>query len=318
MPASSAPGNIFLFGEHSVVYGRSAIIAAIGLKTACKAEINSSKKIRISSRGYGTFESMLDKLEKPGEYDTPLSPVIDVCASFFEKFGAPSGIEIELSSQIPRNSGGMSSSTAVITSVLDCLNKIDPKLKKEEYYDFLLPVQAKIHGGKASGAELFSSTFGGYNKIKISPVSREGLGSLELPILVVNTGVEAKTADTVPYVRRGWELDKTSYDEVFDKIQGIVEEGEKAIKANDLVRMGQLMTENHFLLAGDLGVSHPKLNKIVKIALENGAYGAKLSGGGKGGAAIILADKAKQEKITEKLKPINVQVYRTEIGVSGL
>jgi mevalonate kinase len=318
MPTSSAPGNIFLFGEHSVVYGRPAIIAAIGLKTTCTAKLNSSGKIKISSAGYGTFESALDKLGRPKEYENPLAPVMDVCSLFFEKFGKPSGIELEISSQIPKNSGGMSSSTAVITSVLDCLNKINPKLKKEQYYDFLLPVQAKIHGGKASGAEIFSSTFGGYNKIKINPVQRVGLGNLELPILVVNTGVEAKTADTVPYVRRGWELDKKSYEEIFDIIQEIVEEGEKAIKAKDLVRLGQLMTENHLLLAGDLGVSHPKLNKIVKIALENGAYGAKLSGGGKGGAAIILADKAKQEKIIEKLKAIQVQVYRTEIGVSGL
>jgi mevalonate kinase len=318
MPTSSAPGNIFLFGEHSVVYGRPAIIAAIGLKTTCLAEKNTSCKIKISSAGYGSFEAPLDKLGSPKEYENPLAPVMDVCSMFFQKFGVPSGIELSISSQIPKNSGGMSSSTAVITSVLDSLNKISPHLKKEEYYDFLLPVQAKIHGGKASGAEIFSSTFGGYNKIKISPVKREGLGNLELPILVVNTGVEAKTADTVPYVRRGWELDKTSYEEVFDKIQAIVEIGEKAIKSKDLVKIGKLMVENHQILASDLGVSHPKLNKIMKIALENGAYGAKLSGGGKGGAAIILADKNKQDKIIEKLKPLKVQVFRTEIGVKGL
>ncbi|MBN2095154.1 MAG: mevalonate kinase [Candidatus Aenigmarchaeota archaeon] len=316
MAVSSAPGNIFLLGEHSVVYGRSAIIAAIGLKTFCRAEKISEKSLEIASAGYGKFESKLENLKKPTEYQSPLDPIIDLFAEFSGKFNLKTGVRLEISSNIPRNSGGMSSSTAVLSSVLDALNKLRPCLEKESYYGFLLPFQQKIHGGKASGAEIFSSTFGGYNKIRINPLQREGLGNIELPIMIVNTGVEAKTAETVPYVKSGWTLDMESYEEVFDRIQSLVEEGEKAIKTTDLVKLGKLMSENHQILAYDLGVSHPKLNKVIKVALDSGAYGAKLSGGGKGGAAIILADKTKQEKIAERLSFCHV--YKTEIGVAGL
>jgi mevalonate kinase len=316
MYSSSAPGNIFLFGEHSVVYSRPAIISAIGLKTRCDAEKRPDKTILISSRGYGKARLTLTELKEPAKKPYCLEPVIEVCRRFYEKSGLEYGVSLNISSQISRNSGGMSSSTAVLVSVLDALNKIKPAFEKKDYYNLLLPIQEKIHGGKASGAEIFSSTFGGYSKIRINPLRQESLGKLELPIMAVNTGIRANTSDTVPYVRRGWELDKRGYGAVFDRISGIVGEGEIAVKLRDFVRIGRLMSENHEILARDLGVSHPKLNKIVKIALENGAYGAKLSGGGKGGAAIILAEPGNMERIAKKLS--GFEAYRTEIGVFGV
>ena len=210
----------------------------------------------------------------------------------------------------------MSSSTAALCAVLDAMNKTFPHIHKKYFYDFLIPFQRNIHGGVASGVEFFSSIFGGYNSVKTNPVEFKNLGKLKLPILIANTGIEAKTSETVPYVRSGWEQDKKSYELVFNKIEQLVEDGGKAIKNKDLVKLGNLMLENHDILSKELGVSHPKLNRIVRVAMRNGAYGAKLSGGGKGGVAIILIDKEKENQIIEKLN--FCKVYKTEIGVEGI
>ena len=314
MTQISAPGNIFLFGEHAVVYGRTGIIAAIGMKTYCEIEKREDSLINVSSEGYGTFELKIEELREISEYKDKMDLTKDLISTYFQKFKIEEGINLKISSDIPKDSGGMSSSTAVLCSVLNALNKVFPKVDKKDYYNFLIPFQRKIHGGSASGVELFSSTFGGYNKVKINPVKYKYLGKLELPILIADTGIEANTAETVSYVRKGYELDKRSYEEIFDEIEKLVLEGEKAIKSKDFIELGDLMLKNHDLLAKELGVSHPKLNKIVRVAMENGAYGAKLSGGGKGGVAIILVDKKKEEKIIEKLD--FCKIYKTEIGVS--
>ncbi len=315
MITTSASGNIFLFGEHAVVYGKNAITAAIGLKTYCEIRKREDSLVNISSEGYGNFKLRIAELKNIWEYKERMDLIKDLVSTYYQKFKIEEGIDIKITSDIPKDSGGMSSSTAVLCSVLEALNKVFPKIDKKDYYNFLIPFQRKIHGGTASGVELFSSTFGGYNLVKTAPISYKNLGNLELPILIINTGIEAKTSETVPYVRRGWEQDKESYKEIFEQIELLVEEGEKAIKNKDLVKLGNLMTENHNLLAKELGVSHPKLNKIVKIALENRAYGAKLSGGGKGGVAIVLYPEEKENQITKKLEKLNCKVYKTEIGV---
>ncbi|RLJ02433.1 MAG: mevalonate kinase [Candidatus Aenigmatarchaeota archaeon] len=314
MTLISAPGNIFLFGEHAVVYGKTGIIAAIGMKTYCEIEKREDSLINVSSEGYGRFELKIEELREISEYKERMDLIKDLISTYFKKFEIEEGINLKISSDIPKDSGGMSSSTAVLCSVLNALNKVFQKVDKKDYYNFLIPFQRKIHGGSASGVELFSSTFGGYNKVKINPIEYKNLGKLELPILIADTGIEANTAETVSYVRKGYELDKRSYEEIFDEIEKLVLEGEKAIKSKDFIKLGNLMFENHNLLAKELGVSHPKLNKIVRVAMENGAYGAKLSGGGKGGVAIILVDKKKEEKIIEKLD--FCKIYKTEIGVS--
>ena len=61
------------------------------------------------------------------------------------------------------------------------------------------------------------------------------------------------------------------------------------------------MNENQALLQ-QIGVSHPKLDAFVSIALENGAIGAKLSGAGRGGNIIALVPAAKTTAVHSALE----------------
>ena len=47
------------------------------------------------------------------------------------------------------------------------------------------------------------------------------------------------------------------------------------------------MDENHELLQ-QIGVSSNELDRLVNIARRNGAYGAKMTGGGLGGSMVAL------------------------------
>ncbi len=62
-----------------------------------------------------------------------------------------------------------------------------------------------------------------------------------------------------------------------------------AISAGDLPLLGQLMNLNQGILNA-LGVSTAELEALVQIARDHGALGAKLTGGGGGGAIIALCD----------------------------
>jgi mevalonate kinase len=68
----------------------------------------------------------------------------------------------------------------------------------------------------------------------------------------------------------------------------------------DESELGNLLTENHKLLSL-LGVSHPEIEKLIEISLDNGALGAKLTGAGKGGAVIALIPKDSSKEILAKI-----------------
>lgn len=67
-----------------------------------------------------------------------------------------------------------------------------------------------------------------------------------------------------------------------------------ALKAGDLATVGEMMNESHRSLRDDYQVSHPNLDMLVEMARRApGVYGARMTGGGFGGATVsLVADAA--------------------------
>ncbi|MCX5200719.1 galactokinase [Streptomyces sp. NBC_00237] len=62
------------------------------------------------------------------------------------------------------------------------------------------------------------------------------------------------------------------------------------LDAGDLRGLGPILTEGHASLRDDLRVSCPELDLVVSSAVAAGALGARMTGGGFGGSAIVLAE----------------------------
>jgi len=88
----------------------------------------------------------------------------------------------------------------------------------------------------------------------------------------------------------------------------------KAFEADDLESVGVLMTENHKILI-DMGLSHEILVEICELTLSEGALGAKVTGGGRGGYMIALTPgKALQEKVASAVAAKGYKVIRATVG----
>ena len=143
-------------------------------------------------------------------------------------------------------------------------------------------------------------------------------GDHPLHLVIGNTRVEAATKATVPYVMAGWEKCPEAYDAVFSRIAQLVDDGQSALEHAQAQRVGALMDANHELLARELGVSHPKLNRLVDAARQAGAYGAKLSGGGKGGIMVALVSAEAKDRVAEAISDAGGEAFMVQVGASGV
>ena len=269
MITCSAPGKIYLFGEHAVVYGEPAIACAVELRTRVTASI--SDKITISS-DLGTTG-----------LDHEIHPYV---SSAIEKLGAKK-VSLEISSDIPVGSG-LGSSAAVTIATLSAIN-LEFKLghSNDEIARMGHEIEQKVQGA-ASPTDTFVSTFGGVVEIP----SRRRLDLLYCGVVIGNTNKGATPKKTAKLVKHVASL-RQEYPEVIDPIIRMIgsfsKKGEILVKKKDYVSLGKLMNVNHGLLDA-LGVGTAELSALVYAARSAGAYGAKITGAGGGGCMVALTD----------------------------
>jgi len=89
-------------------------------------------------------------------------------------------------------------------------------------------------------------------------------------------------------LRERWQADRARYERLFDDVARVVEDGVTALEGGDLEALGACFDQNQALLEA-LGVSAPEIEALVGAARRAGALGAKLTGGGAGGAIVAIA-----------------------------
>ncbi|HJM71063.1 MAG TPA: hydroxymethylglutaryl-CoA reductase, degradative [Gammaproteobacteria bacterium] len=302
------PGKAILLGEHSVVYGRHAIAVPVPLNIRVKVEeADDGVLLMIPSWG---VEYYLDK--KPEERQSFEKPA----ALILEKMNLNNvGMKIEVFSDIPRGMG-LGGSAVLAVSIIKALNHHYKMGLSEQEINQMAYESEKIAHGNPSGIDNTIATYG-YPLIyrKGEKTLKERLQIKEpLNLVLAFSKSEGLTAKTVAQVRKQWKSNQEMYDDVFDDIDAIVLNGIQAIQDNDLKQLGELMNFNQGLL-NTLQVSTPELERMIHIARDAGAFGAKLTGGGGGGAMIAVSDNP--EEIIEAFDNEGFQSIRFSIEDSG-
>lgn len=70
----------------------------------------------------------------------------------------------------------------------------------------------------------------------------------------------------------------------------------------DTRAIGPILTEGHASLRDDFRISCPELDLVVGTAVDSGALGARMTGGGFGGSAIVLAEAGDAERVGKAVK----------------
>ena len=302
------PGKVILLGEHSVVYGRHAIAVPVPLNIRVKIE-DADDGVLLMIPSWGV-EYYLDK--KPEERQSFEKPA----ALILEKMNLSNvGMKIEVFSDVPRGMG-LGGSAVLAVSIIKALNHHYKMGLSEQEINEMAYESEKIAHGNPSGIDNTIATYG-YPLIyrKGEKTLKERLQIKEpLDLVLAFSKSEGLTAKTVAHVRTQWKSNQEMYEGVFDDIDAIVLNGIQAIQENDLKQLGELMNFNQGLL-NTLQVSTPELERMIYIARDAGAFGAKLTGGGGGGAMIAVSDNP--EEIIEAFDNEGFQSIRFSVQDSG-
>jgi mevalonate kinase len=132
--------------------------------------------------------------------------------------------------------------------------------------------------------------------------------------VLANSGITANTALLDEFSERQKQENPALF---ASRMQIITEQGQemkKALEAGDFKAVGEIMTANHKLLV-EMEYSHEILDKMCKEALDRGALGAKVTGGGRGGYMVSLTPGQElQEKVATAFEQEGYKVIRAVIG----
>lgn len=310
MITSSAPAKIILFGEHAVVYGRPALAVPVGgLRTTATVTENPAGKIWIEAPQIG-LATELSALRG----DHPLAAVIQGVLSALG-VSVPPPFTLRVESTIPVASGlgsGAAASVAVIRALAAYLGH---SLSVEQVNQLAFEIE-KLHHGTPSGID---NTVIAYERpvyfVKGRPIEILEVGH-PFTLVIGNTGIAAPTKQSVADVRRLWLSDQRYWESVFDEIGQLVVVARRILESGQPQLLGELMNHNHALLQ-KMTVSSPELDRLVEAARAAGAWGAKLSGGGRGGNMIALVPPHLAEAVAGSLKEAGaVSIFLTVLGTS--
>jgi hydroxymethylglutaryl-CoA reductase len=300
-------GKIILLGEHSVVYGHHAIAAPIGLSV--RAQVTK----QMSAIGPVIFDRDAD-----GSVREPLREDIShrVAALIAERLGVPAaGMRVDVFSDLPRASGLGASAAFAVAVVRAVADSFGIRIGDAEVSSLAFECERIVHG-TPSGIDNTVATFGRPVLFRKADDGRPEISDIvtphPIPIIIGLSGVSALTSETVGRVRAAWQRNPQRYDSIFAQIDGLVLAGVEALRRGDIAELGELMNINQGLLNA-LQVSSPELEELVAIARRAGALGAKLTGGGGGGAMIAVAEPGSTEPIIAAMRSAGYTTFLTEI-----
>jgi mevalonate kinase len=303
-------GKAILINEHFVVYGVPAIVSAIGKYTVAKVNpIEKSGWTLIDDRK-ATPNYKEDKIEQQKDSINKILKKMDIDLS-------KNGIEITLDGTLYCASGIGASAASCVAIARALSEHFNLNLSDEELNEVAYEGEKGYHGSP-SGIDNTASTFGGLIWFEKGENIVMDKITIPAPIEIVmgNTGKVADTAAAVAGVRERRGKNPEKYKEIFDRAENIAYLARNALKNEDHKELGKLMNESHKLLQ-NIEVSSRELDFLVKLARDQGAIGAKLTGGGLGGNIIALTpDKNIQEEVANAIEKEGFQTLKTVIGAS--
>jgi len=254
----SVPGKVHLMGEHAVVYGKPALLAAINRRLTVTVTDGDS-----NTNGY----------------------VADILGIVQKHFGTTRAVHITIDSDIPAGYH-LGSSAAVAVGVIGAVSYFLKKIWNPTLINQLAYEAEKLQHGNPSGADNTAVTFGGliwYRK-ELEFLKNIWQLPLNLPAALnhfslIDTGrPKENTGEMVAYVRQQFTIRASQFEKLFDENEEQTKRTTVALKEGDEKALIDAIQKGEQTLEG-MGVVSKKVIPLIR-SIEKAGGAAKILGGG--------------------------------------
>lgn len=322
----SAPGRVNLIGEHTDYNEGFVLPFAIDRRTVVALGVRDDRRVRVASTFADELAEIdLDALapDALGGWSAYPLGVAWAFSEFGADLGAVPGVDLFIDSDVPVGAG-LSSSAAIESAVALALNDVWRLGLDRRTLARVGQRAENVAVGAPTGIMDQSASLLGQADHAVfldcrtleSELVPLGLEEAGLAILVIDTGVKHSHATggygerraacergaaalglsslrdaTVDDLPRAQQL---LDDVTFRRIRHVITENQRVLdtvatlRAEGAVAIGELLDASHRSMRDDFEISVPELDLAVESAVAAGALGARMTGGGFGGAAIAL------------------------------
>jgi len=303
-------GKTILIGDQFVLWEIPAILAAIPFETECTVERLESgagwvlDDRRIEVPGY--------KKAKEDDCRVSFNRMVEVMQLDLDN----NPIKITVGGNLLAGSGVGASAAICVSFTRACNEEFRLGMDILDINHVAWEGEFGYHG-LPSGLDNTVSTYGGVIKYRIKEEQKQFERiNLSKPVEIVlgNSGVTANTALLKGFLEDQQRDDPSLFESRLNRIRAQVEALGQALSGGNLRETGRIMTENHKILI-EMGLSHDKLRYLTELAVSLGAFGAKVTGGGRGGYMVALTPgRELQDKVASAFEDEGFSTIRASIG----
>lgn len=302
-------GKTILIGDQFVLRNVPAIVSAISYETVAVVE-------RIDGDGWVLEDNRIEvpgyKAKKKDQQVESINRILEVMQIDVHK----TPIKITFGGSLLAGSGVGASAASCVALARALNDEFNLGYTIEQINHVAWEGEFAYHG-RPSGVDNTASTYGGLLLYRVTD-GKKLFERIQTPepfeIVLGNSGVTANTAELDGFLFAQEKEDPDLFARRLDTIREQVARMKAALEAGDLPAVGAIMDENHAVLQ-QMRLSHEKLDYLCQMARANGALGAKVTGGGRGGYMLALTPgQERQEAVAEAMEKEGFKVIRAVIG----
>ena len=304
---ASAPAKIILFGEHFVVHGTKAILAAINKRVTITSAFTDNNTIKVNSE-LGTLEVPISSSYEAAKSE--FRPFIYLANKMINSNQNVNGLEITIDSDIPVGVG-LGSSSACCVAATGSIFGLFKEWSSEEILKISIEAEKTIFPD-TSGADCTVCTYGGM--IEYPSIEKIG-NTFDLNLLIANSMILHNTKNSVEKVNKFKENNEERFSQLCDLETKLIDEVITAMKNNDTTTFGLKMSENQKYLE-EIQVSNDTLHGMIST-LNEISLGSKITGAGDGGCIIALVKDGNVNKVPALLGK-DKECFSAKIDTKGI
>ena len=334
---AAAPGRVNLIGDHTDYNEGFVLPMAIDRYTAVAGAVRTDRAIRVGSTLGGDFVTLAED-ETDAGWTRYVRGVVELCRETGLDAG---GLDLWIESSVPTGSG-LSSSAALCVGIATLIETLSGRtlgaMKKAGLCQRVEHGYAGVPCGIMDQAVIAGADPGSAMLLDCRSLSTERveIDESEVAVLVADTR-QARTLAGSAYADRRAACAEAARrlgvdslrdvgdepggeDEVMRCARHVVTENARVqtfaeeVRAGRWAEAGAIMHASHASLRDDFRITGEALDAMAMCAQSiDGVYGARMTGGGMGGCAVVLARRDRAEEVSREL----AAAYASRTGRSG-